>query len=94
MPDRLDADISADFSSGVVYRDQLERGFRQLPVDQRAVVVLHHYVGLALPEVARILDIPLGTAHSRHHRAMQAMRAALEADARIPQGEAAHGEAR
>jgi RNA polymerase sigma-70 factor (ECF subfamily) len=94
VPDPRDADVSADFSSGIVYRDQLERGFRQLPVDQRAVVVLHHYVGLGLPEVASILGIPQGTAHSRHHRAMQSLRATLEADSRLPRGEAARGEVR
>lgn len=82
---RDDADASAATAlSGVVYRDQLERGFRRLPMEQRAVVVLHHYLDLPIDEVARVLGIPTGTVHSRLHRAMQALRAALEADARIP----------
>jgi RNA polymerase sigma-70 factor (ECF subfamily) len=81
----LDEDAAAaQAMSGVVYRDQLERGFRRLPLDQRAVVVLHHYLDLPLEKVAEVLDIPTGTVHSRLHRAMQALRAALEADARIP----------
>lgn len=63
-------------------RDELERAFRQLSIDHRAVVVLHHYVGLPLPEVASALGIPPGTAKSRHHHAMSALRAALEAGAR------------
>jgi RNA polymerase sigma-70 factor (ECF subfamily) len=75
--------------TGVVYRDQLERGFCRLPVEQRAVVVLHHYLGLPLHEVASVLDIPTGTAHSRLNRAMTALRAALEADARTPQADTA-----
>ena len=70
--------------SGVLYRDQLERGFRRLPVDQRAVVVLRHYLDMPLDEVARVLGIPTGTAHSRLHRAMSSMRASLEADGRLP----------
>jgi RNA polymerase sigma-70 factor (ECF subfamily) len=74
----------ADPISGIVYRDQLERGFRRLPVDQRAVVVLHDYLDLSFDEAAEILGVPAGTVHSRHHRAMQALRAALEADARLP----------
>jgi RNA polymerase sigma-70 factor (ECF subfamily) len=73
---------AADEITGVVFRDQLERGFRRLPLQQRAVVVLHHYLGLPLREIADILDIPEGTAHSRLSRAMQGLRAALEADAR------------
>jgi len=64
-------------------RDELERGFRRLSVDHRAVVVLHHYAGLSLPEVAETLGIPHGTAKSRYHYAMAALRAALAAEARV-----------
>jgi RNA polymerase sigma-70 factor (ECF subfamily) len=63
-------------------RDQLERAFRRLTLEQRAVLVFHHYVGLPLPEVAERLDIPSGTAKSRLHYATAALRASLEADAR------------
>jgi RNA polymerase sigma-70 factor (ECF subfamily) len=63
-------------------RDQIERGFRSLDLDQRSVIVLHFYVGLPLPAVADALGIPLGTAKSRLHRATRALRSALEADAR------------
>ena len=66
----------------VVDRDQLERGFRLISIDHRAVVVLHHYLDKPLDEIARILEIPVGTAHSRLHHAMRALRAALDADAR------------
>jgi RNA polymerase sigma-70 factor (ECF subfamily) len=65
-------------------RDQLERGLRRLPIDQRAVVVFHHYLGLSLPEVADRLGIPLGTAKSRLHYASVALRSSLEADGRTP----------
>ena len=71
-----------DAFAAVVDRDQLERAFRRLPVDHRAVVVLRHYVGLSLEDIADALDIPTGTVNSRLHRAMDALRAALEADAR------------
>ena len=63
-------------------RDQLERGFRRLPPEQRAVFVFHHYLGLSIPEVAERLDIPLGTAKSRLRYATTALRAALDADSR------------
>jgi RNA polymerase sigma-70 factor (ECF subfamily) len=63
-------------------RDQLDRAFRRLTVEQRAVLVFHLYLGLSLPEVAQHIGIPIGTVKSRVHRAKQALRASLEADAR------------
>ena len=66
------------------HRDQLERAFRRLTLEQRAVLVFHHYLGLPLPEVAERLGIPFGTAKSRLHYATTALRASLEADARTP----------
>ncbi len=45
------------------------------------IVVLHHYLGLPLVEVAETLGIPAGTARSRLHYATRAMRTAMEADA-------------
>ena len=65
-------------------RDQLERAFRRLTLEQRAVLVFHHYLGLPLTEVADRLGIPVGTAKSRLHHASAALRASLEADARGP----------
>jgi RNA polymerase sigma-70 factor, ECF subfamily len=65
-------------------RDELERAFRQIPVDQAAVFVLHHYLGLPLVEIARVLEIPAGTARSRLHYATRALRSAVEADAALP----------
>ena len=63
-------------------RDQLERGFRRLTVEQRAVLVFHHYVGLPVAEIADQLGIPVGTVKSRLHHATTAHRASLDADAR------------
>ena len=63
-------------------RDQLERAFRRLTVEQRAVLAFHHYLGLSIAEVADRLDIPVGTAKSRLHHATRVLRASLEADAR------------
>jgi RNA polymerase sigma factor (sigma-70 family) len=80
---------AGDNLSSVVDRDQLERGFHRLSIDHRAVVVLHHYLDLPLDRVAEVLGIPVGTAHSRLHHAMRALRAALEADARPPVREVA-----
>ena len=71
-----------DGSSSIEDRDQLERGFRRLTPEQRAILVLRHYLGLEPAEIAETLGIPVGTARSRLHYAHRAMRAALEADER------------
>jgi RNA polymerase sigma-70 factor, ECF subfamily len=65
-------------------RDQLERGFRRLTPEERAVLVVHHYLGLPDAEAAQVLEIALGTFKSRLNRASTALRAALEADDRTP----------
>jgi RNA polymerase sigma-70 factor (ECF subfamily) len=72
----------ADDITTIHDRDQLERAFRRLTLEQRAVIVFHHYVGLPMPEVADHLGIPLGTAKSRLHHALNALRGSLDADAR------------
>jgi RNA polymerase sigma-70 factor (ECF subfamily) len=80
----VDGPVEAGGILTVNDRDQLERAFRRLTLEQRAVLVFHHYVGLPLPEVAERLGIPLGTAKSRLHHASAALKASLEADARTP----------
>jgi len=72
----------ADEYLTVADRDELERGFRRLPAEQRAVLVFRYYVGLSVPDLAQHLGVPLGTAKSRLHYAELALRAALDADAR------------
>jgi RNA polymerase sigma-70 factor (ECF subfamily) len=65
-------------------RDQLDRAFRRLTLEQRAVLVFHYYLGLSQAEVAQRLDVPLGTVKSRLFHATAALRASLEADTRTP----------
>ena len=77
----LDGPGRADESSAIADRDELERAFRKLPIEQRAVFVLHHYLGLPLVEVAETLGIPAGTARSRLHYALAGLRVAIAADA-------------
>lgn len=78
-PDQV---VAGDDVANVADRDALERAFRRLSVDHRAVTVLTHYVGLDADEVAEMLGVPIGTVRSRLFYAMRAMRAALDADAR------------
>ena len=81
-PASFGAPAAADAARDVVERDQLERGFQRLTPEQRAVLVVHHYLGLSEAEAARVLDIPVGTVKSRLSRATSALRAALDADER------------
>lgn len=71
---------AADAYSGVLDRDELEQGFRQISVDHRAVIVLHYLLDMTLPQVAETLGIRLGTANSRLSRGLDAMRKAMGAD--------------
>ena len=80
----IEATSGPDETLSVQDRDQLERAFRRLTLEQRAVLVFHHYLGLPMSEVADRLDIPIGTAKSRVHFASAALRASLEADDRTP----------
>ena len=52
-------------------RDLVERALARLEPEQRALVVLHYYLGYPLPEAATSLGISLPAAKSRLHRAMR-----------------------
>jgi RNA polymerase sigma-70 factor (ECF subfamily) len=81
----LEIEVSVGDDTGLIAdREQLERGFSRLKPEHRAVLVLHHYCGFSAAEIARMLHIPEGTSRSRLHYATAAMRAALEADTRLP----------
>jgi RNA polymerase sigma-70 factor (ECF subfamily) len=78
----MDIPAATDEFLSVADRDQLDRGFRRLPPEQRALLVLRHFAGLEPAEIAEVLGVPAGTVRSRLHHAHRAMRAALDADAR------------
>jgi len=86
----LHAPSTADFSGDAVDRDLLDRALRALAPDWRAIVVLHYFLGMPLPEVAANLGIPLGTAKSRLHRSIGVLRTTVGArdvaDAAVPEG--------
>ena len=79
-----DEPSTPDASRAAADRDELDRAFRKLPIDQRSVFVMHHYLGLPLVEVAETLGIPAGTARSRLHYATRALRTAVEVDRAVP----------
>jgi len=73
-----------DGSTALADRDEIERGLRRLNEGQRTILVLHFFGGMSPTEAAAALEIPVGTAKSRLHYAIDALRAALAADERDP----------
>jgi RNA polymerase sigma-70 factor (ECF subfamily) len=78
----VDGPGEADSSVRVADRDLLERAFRRLTPEHRAVFVLHHHAGLSLDAVADVVGIPVGTVKSRLFKATRILRAAILADDR------------
>ena len=78
----MDGAAAPDEFLSIAERDRLDRGFRRLTPNERAILVLRHYVGYEPWEIAEVLGVPPGTIRSRLHHAHRAMRAALDAEAR------------
>ena len=87
LPGDADESRAPDDIRAVADRDALERGFRRITPEQRAVLVLQHYAGLSQAEIADVIGVPIGTAGSRLHYAARALRAAIEADSRAGNGQ-------
>ena len=71
-----------DGTATLADRDLLDRALRYLPPEQRALIVLRFHLDLTLPDAAETLGIPLGTAKSRLHRALDTLRTLTETDDR------------
>ena len=69
-----------DFTQSVADREQIMAALSSLPLEQRAVIVLHFYLDLPLTQVAAVLDVPAGTAKSRLHRGLERLRVSLGDD--------------
>lgn len=57
--------------------DEVARALNSLPVDFRTVIILCDLEGFTYEEMAKILDIPIGTVRSRLHRARQSLKEKL-----------------
>ncbi len=75
--DPLDVPAVADSTRAIAQRDLVDRALAVLEPEWRAIVVLHFYLGLPLPEVASTLGIPVGTAKSRLHRSLALLRGSV-----------------
>ncbi len=88
----FDTVLTPDIASTVADRDLVDGALKSLSPEQRAVVVLHYYLGMSLPDVAAALRIPVGTVKSRHHRSLAAMRDTIDAGRSAPMPTVAGGQ--
>ena len=59
-------------------RDLIDRALARLEPEARAMVVLHYYLGMTVPDVAESLGVPLGTAKAKLSRSIARMRPAID----------------
>jgi RNA polymerase sigma-70 factor (ECF subfamily) len=64
---------TSGFEARTVTANAFDRAFNRLPVEQRAMLVLHHRDELPVAEVAARLGVPEGTVKSRLHAARTAL---------------------
>jgi RNA polymerase sigma-70 factor (ECF subfamily) len=65
-------------------RDELDRAFRTLSPEHRAILTLRYYADLPFADIAEVLGIPIGTVGSRLHHATRRMRDALRREQHWP----------
>lgn len=88
----FDVPVTPDVSGALADRQLLDQALGGLSPNHRAVVAMHYLLGMPLPDVARSLGIPLGTAKSRLHYALAAMRSTVTAESAPVSTSAAGGQ--
>jgi RNA polymerase sigma-70 factor (ECF subfamily) len=78
--DPIDSPATSDVSAALADRELVNGALLRLDPDHRAVVAMHYLLDMPLPEVAAALRIPPGTAKSRLHYALAAMRRSVTAE--------------
>ena len=69
---------SIDVEADVVLRDAIDKALSSLPEELRVAVTLRDVQGLDYREIARVLDVPIGTVESRIFRGRQRLKPLLE----------------
>lgn len=79
--DRVDhesSSVEVDPDEAVGLTDRMVAALGDLPIDQRAVVVMRYVLDRTPGEIARALDLPRGTVNSRLRRGLDQLAEALE----------------
>jgi RNA polymerase sigma-70 factor (ECF subfamily) len=79
----IDHPATHDVATALADRQLLDAALARLDPGHRAVVALHYLLGMPLPDVARALGIPSGTAKSRLHYSLAAMRTHVTAESDV-----------
>ena len=74
-------DLRDDLFKGLI-GDEVTKAVNELPVDFRTVLLLCDVEGFTYEEIAKIIDIPIGTVRSRLHRARNLMKEKLREHAK------------
>ena len=82
----LGGDVPTEAGPGLGEREALWQALADLSADQRIVIVLRYYLDLPLEEIAARTGVPSGTVKSRLHHALNAARAAYDAQDRASEG--------
>lgn len=69
---------NADVGAGAVERLHIASFLSELPDQKREVLFLAYYLDLTQPEIARFLDLPLGTVKSHTRRGLRALARRLD----------------
>jgi len=79
MPEAPDSSPGADAAvERKEARDLAREALSRVEPSRRAVLVLAHFEGMSVPEIAETLQIPVNTAYSRLHRAREELRDAAK----------------
>jgi RNA polymerase sigma-70 factor, ECF subfamily len=62
---------------------EMMTALKELPAEQRAVVVLRHLLEYTPGEIAQMLDLPRGTVNSRLRRGLDRLREVAEAETKV-----------
>ena len=76
-----DLDMRKDYFSDML-GDEITRAINSLPVDFKTVILLCDIEGFTYEEIAKIIDIPIGTVRSRLHRSRNMLKEKLVAYAK------------
>jgi RNA polymerase sigma-70 factor, ECF subfamily len=78
--DPIQQPSSEDLAGQHADREVLDQALRRLDPEWRAIVVLHYFVGLSVPDISAATGIAVGTVKSRLHRALGQMRLVVDLD--------------